>query len=200
MQQIKTLILSTFAALTATVMVGAPSAMAESTTLCTGDGSGCGVAHVHETTLSGHQAAVLTSAFFVECDVLFLGDVTSANHLGSPLVISGGFTYSNCTSGCTITEENGPAELKLLKLGHETADVTEGLLIHVVCGATINCRYHGEAILGTAKGPLLSSETNGSISIVSQELKLEEPSTFLCEVKAFLDILTTPLSATYIAN
>src|SRR6185436_7346086 len=111
--------LAALAALMAMAFVGASSAMAEGTSLSTGDGSGCGSTHVHETSTS--KAKLLTTFLTVECDVLFLGDALST--LGAPLAIHGKFTYTNC-GGCEATEENGPAEIKVLRLGHETADIT----------------------------------------------------------------------------
>jgi hypothetical protein len=186
--------LAALAALMAMAFVGASSAMAESTTLCSGDGSGCGVTHVHETTLSGTQAKLLTSIINVSCDVLFLGDTVSA--LSSPLVITGTFTYTNCGS-CTVEEVGGGVEIKVLKLGHETSDVTGEGEVHVNCSG-LNCTYNGEGLLGTGKGPLLSSETNGSVVITEQTAK--KVSGLFCPSTSKLDITTTPLSATYIGS
>ena len=93
MKAIKMIGLAALAALTAMAFVGASSAMAESTTLCSADGSGCGITHVHETSVG--KAKLLTSFGTTECNVLFLGDARAA--LASPLVIDGTFTYTNCT-------------------------------------------------------------------------------------------------------
>jgi hypothetical protein len=186
--------LAALAALMAMAFVGASSAMAESTTLCSGDGSGCGVTHVHETTLAGAKEKWLTSIVNVECDALFLGNTVSA--LSSPLVITGEFTYTNCGS-CTVTEVGGGDEVKVLRLGHETADVTYEFEIHVNCSG-LNCTYNGEGLLGTGKGPLLSSETNGSVTITEQVLK--KVSGLFCPSTSKLDITVTPLSATYISS
>jgi hypothetical protein len=182
----------------------------ESTALCDAD-PGAGpeevcppdhvVTHVHEATLSGHKGNLLSS-IEVECDVLFLGDALSTG-LASPLVIHGSFTYSNCEGGCTATEENSPAEINVEKRAHETADVTSGAgagagLVHLTCGGFINCRYTGEGLLGTAKGPLLSKETNGEVSLQEKAVK-KESGTF-CPNEANLDIVTTPLEETYITH
>jgi hypothetical protein len=186
--------LAALAALMAMASVGISSAMAESTTLCSGDGSGCGLTHVHETTLTGAKAEILTSVVTVKCDVLLLGDTIAS--LGSPLEIEGNFTYTNC-GNCTVTEENGPARVVLLRLGHETAHVGLIFLIHVDCPG-LNCRYKGELLLGTAKGPLLSTETNGSVTLLQQTMAKEGG--LFCPSTANLDITTTPLSATYIGS
>jgi len=187
--------LAGLAALMAMAFAGSSSAMAESTSLCTGDGSGCGVTHVHETTLAGAKEKWLTSIINVECDVLFLGS-TVASSLGAPLVLEGSFAYTNCGS-CTVTEVGGGAEVKILRLGHETSDVTYEFETHVNCSG-LNCTYNGEGLLGTGKGPLLSSETNGSVTITEQTLK--KVSGLFCPSTTKLDITTTPLSATYIGS
>jgi hypothetical protein len=201
---IKMLGLAALAALMAMAFVGASSAMAESTALCTADESPCAagnqVSHVHETTLSGALATLLSSAGNVSCDVLFLGDTTGGN-LGNPLRITGNFTYTSCTrsgSSCTVTEVNGPVEIRVLKEGHETGKVTGEGEVNVHCGFFINCTYNGEGLAGTAKGPLLSSETNGSVSLSEQTT--HKVSGSFCPETAKLDITTTPLAATYISG
>jgi len=197
--------LAAMAALMAMAFVGAGSAMAESTALCTtmpGSGAhevcpaGNLVAHVHEANLEGNPAVLLSSAT-VKCDVLFLGDVTSANNLGNPLVISGKFTYTNCSCG-SVEETSASSTIKVLKLGHELADVTGEGKVHVNC-IGINCEYTGEGLLGHALGPLLSEETNGEVRVEEQETK-KVAGGFLCPKTAKLDILTTPLSPTYITE
>jgi hypothetical protein len=201
-KSIKMLGLAALAALMAMAFVGASSAMAESTSLCSVDESPCETAnrisHVHETTLSGGKATLLNSISNVLCDVLFLGDTVGT--LNNPLVINGTFTYTNCVdekpNSCTVTEESGPAEIKVLKEGHETAKVTGEGLVKVVCTG-ISCKYNGENLIGTGKGPLLSSETNGNVTITDQSTK--KVSGLLCPATAKLDITTTPLSATYIS-
>jgi hypothetical protein len=204
MKAIKMIGLTALLALTAMAFVGASSAMAEDTHLCSNDTtetfseSACtAVTHVHETSVG--KAKLLTSLGTTECNVLFLGDVKSS---GSPLVIDGTFTYTNCTfagSSCTATEENGPAEIKILKEGHESGKVTGEGLVHLVCGASIDCSYNGTGLAGAAKGPLLSTQANGEVSI-SEQATTKETGGFLCPKTAKLDITTTPLSATYISS
>jgi hypothetical protein len=177
----------------------------ESTALCSED-PGTGVeevcpkgkliTHVHETTASGAKAKLLSSSLNVECDVLFLGDV--GKELANPLVISGSFTYSNCNSGCTATEENSPAEIKVFKEGHELAKVTGEGLVHLNCTGFINCRYIGEGLIGHGLGPLSASQKNGEVSLQEQITNKESGS--LCPSTARLDIVAIPLSATYITN
>ncbi len=196
MKPIKILGLAALMALITTAFVDTGSAMGEITALCEADEERCAspVTHVHEATLAGKQAVLKTSILTVECDVLFLGDALS--ELGKPLVIHGNFTYSNCGS-CAAIEENGPSEIKVLKEGHETGSVTGEGLMHVECSG-FNCRYTGEGLKATAKGPLLSTETNGEVSLVEKEVKKE--SGIFCPSTSKLTITTTPLSATYLSS
>src|SRR6185436_2110890 len=154
------------------------------------------VTHVHETSTS--KAKLLTSFLTVECDVLFLGDTLKLRTESSAAVIEGTFTYTNCGS-CEATEENSPAEIKVLKEGHETAAVTGEGLVHVVCGESLNCTYNGVGLKGTAKGPLLSTALNGEVSL-SEQTTNKEAGGFLCPAKSKLDIKTTPLTHTYIGK
>jgi len=199
---IKMIGLTALAALTAMAFVGASSAMAESTALCKVDESPCAeanrVSHVHETTLSGNKAKLLSEELNVECDVLFLGEASPT--LGNPLTITGTFTYTSCGSGagCAVEEINGPATIEVLKTAHELAGVTGEGEVKVTClFGFIKCVYNGTGLSGHGLGPLLSTETNG-------EVRLEEQKTTkvsgTCEPEAKLDILTTPLAATYISS
>ncbi len=193
MKQIKMFGLAALAALMAMAFVGASSAMAEPTVLCSADESECeATTHVHESTLEGKKAVLKTSILTVECDVLFLGDTVEGT--AAPLVISGTFTYTNC-GGCAATEENGPAEVKVLKEGHETGSVVGEGLVHVECSG-LNCRYNGVGLKGTAKGPLLSTETNGEVTLTKQSTNKE--SGLFCPSTSELTITTTPLDPTYL--
>jgi hypothetical protein len=199
---IKMLGLVVVAALTAMALAGASSAMAESTHLCSVDTAGaCAggniITHVHEVTLTGEKAKLLSSILNVECDVLFLGDTVAGT--SAPLEVSGGFSYSNCNNNCTATEENAPAEIEVLKEGHETAKVTGEGLVHLVCGAFINCRYNGEGLVGSGVGPLLSTGLLNGHTIISEAITNKESGS-LCPSTAKLDINLHPLVHTYIAN
>jgi hypothetical protein len=169
------------------------------TSLCTADENPCGeknqVGSVHEVSVG--KATLLSSAINVECNVLFSGTIDTK--LASPLVISGNFTYSSCNSGCVVTEESPPAEIKVLKAGHETAEVTGEGLVHVNCSGFIECSFNGAGLKGTAKGPLLASQKNGEVSISAQAVA-KEAGGFLCPKSATLDIVTTPLVATYVTS
>jgi hypothetical protein len=198
---IKMLGLAAFAALMAMALLGASSAMAENTQLCKADESVCAagnvVSHVHEETLTGAKATLLSSAGNVECKALFLGDTLG---LGAPLVIHGHFTYTECkrgTENCTATETSTDSLISVLKEGHETGKVTGNGEVNVHCGFFINCTYDGENLVGTAKGPLLSSP-NGSVTIVKQTTHHTAGS--FCPATGELDIATMPLEAVYLSS
>lgn len=201
MKAIKMVCATALVSLMATAFAGTSSAIAESTALCDHtpvgeEGEYCPekhfVTHVHETTVPSEKGVLKTSTLTIECDVLFLGDTSG---LGAPLVIEGSFTYSNCTSSCTITEESGPAELEALKEGHETASVTGESLVHVECSG-LNCRYNGAGLKGIAKGWWLSSGAGyelGEITISEQSLNKE--SGLFCPSSSKLSVKITPLIA-----
>lgn len=194
--------LAALAALMAMAFVGATSAMAESTALCSVDENPCATSNqigsVHEESVGKAQFA--SSAGTIRCNTLFSGII--GTKLASPLIISGSFSYTSCELGgssCVMSEENGPIELKVLREGHETAKVTYENLIHIKCNGFIDCSYAG-TLVGTAHGPLLSTQTNGEITFSGQALN-KEPGGFLCPSKLItLSSTTAPLSATYIST
>jgi hypothetical protein len=217
-KSIKLIGLAALAALMAMAFVGASSAMAENTSLCKADEEPClignQISHVHEVTLAGAPATLLSSAGNVTCSALFLGDVLSTGtdagvnlYLGAPIVIHGHFTYGGTeacvrhkifggTEPCTVTEVSTDSLVSVLRLGHETADVTGNGEVNVHCGSIINCTYDGENLLGTAKGPLLASTLFGEVTV--SEKTTHSTGGAFCPETGKLDIRTTPLEHTYI--
>jgi len=179
-------------ALLVLAFAGTSTALAEGTILCSNDSeTECEeVTHIHEMTLASAKAKLLTSVFNVECDVLFLGEIEA----GAPATVEGNFTYTNCGS-CTVEELNGPSVIEALWVGHETTSLAYESEIHVSCSG-LNCYYNGEGLEGTGKGPLLSSETNGSNSI--SEKTLNKVKGLFCPAISKLDIKLTPLAAVFI--
>lgn len=205
MKPIKIVGPAALAALMVLALVGASPAMAENTALCAADESPCAagnqVTHVHEVTLAGVPALLLTNFGNIKCEVLFLS--TSVGALASPQIIRGNYTYTNCKrkklvgeENCTVVEVNGPAESTVLKEGHETATVATVMSLKATCGSLINCEY-GWAVSSPAKGPLLSSETNGSVTVTENAPFVTKG---LCPGENELDITTTPLNPTYISS
>jgi len=190
--------LSMLGVLIAMSFSGVQSAYAEGTVQCSIDASPCPkgnvVNHIHLTTLSGAKAKLLTSIINVECDILFLGDLIGM--VGSWMVYLGHYTLTNCGS-CTVEEWSGESTIEILKTSHETALAVGEGETHVNCSG-LNCYYNAEGLEGTAKGPLLSSETNGSVSI--QEQTVKKVKGLFCPSTNKLDIVITPLSATYITE
>jgi hypothetical protein len=86
----------------------------------------------------------------------------------------------------------------VLKTAHELGEVTGNGEVNAHCGFFINCTYNGEGLSGHALGPLLSTPANGQVRI--EEQTTHKVSGSLCPETAKLDLLTTPLSATYIIN
>jgi hypothetical protein len=197
--------LVTLSAMMVMALVGAPSAMATgSTALCASEAATCAspITHVHETSIG--KMKILSSLPTIECNVLFLGDTPNGG-LGHPLVITGKFTYSSCNNFCSVNEPIGTeAKLEILKeLGVELASSKFGSwLIHVSC-PFMNCFYTGSALEGDVRGPLNSpASANGSSKIGEQEAskgEKEGEEEAGCPL-AFLDITTTPLSATYLSS
>ena len=215
MNSIKLIGLVALSALIAMAFVGASTAMATSTALCKEDTlnlseekcpAGKLITHVHAATLPGSPAVLLTSAGNVLCEVLFLGDTLDSG-LSNPLKIHGHFTYEACVrhkifgsepEPCTVAEVSADALIEVLKEGHETAKVTGNSEVNVHCGSVINCTYDGENLIGTAKGPLLSTMLNGEVTVLNQTTHRVSGS--FCPETGKLDIMMTPLEHTYIAK
>jgi hypothetical protein len=198
MKSIKMFGLAALAALMAMAFVGATSAMASTTSLCPADTAGmaeepCNITHVHETSVV--KATLLNSLTNVTCNVLFLGDVEAGT--SNPLVIKGNFTYSGCNNFCSVSEENGPSKLKVLRTATELGEVTGEGLVHLNC-PFLNCTYTGTGLNGHALGPLTSSNANGGVIITGQTTTKESGA--VCPETAKLDIETTPLVATYLGG
>jgi hypothetical protein len=191
--------LAVLTALMAMAFVGAGSAMAESTELCAGDpGTGeTATCPPGEAVLSFHKVSVgkaqLLASPEVQCNVLF--ESTKVGAAGAPQVIEGHFTYTNC--GCTVKEKSGTtAKINVLREGHETASVTGEAEIIVACFG-IECTYKGTGLKGTGKGPLLSTEANGEINLLEQEVTGKGA---FCPSKGKLDIKATSLAAAYVGK
>jgi hypothetical protein len=208
-KSIKLIGFAALAALMAMAFVGASSAMAENTALCKADEEPCltgnQISHVHDATLAGAFATLLSSAGNITCSALFLGDVLST--LSAPIVIHGHFTYGGTeacvrhkifggTESCTVIEVSTDWLISVLRLGHETADVTGNGEFNMHCGSIINCTYDGENLLGTAKGPLLASTLFGEVTV--SEKTLHSTGGAFCPETGKLDIRMTPLEHTYI--
>ncbi|HET7485640.1 MAG TPA: hypothetical protein VFJ64_09740 [Solirubrobacterales bacterium] len=197
MKSLKMFGLIALAALMAMAFVGGSSAMA-GTHLCTADEANCAkgniITHVHETSVG--KAILLTNTITVSCNVLFLGEVVEEGEAGQA-VVEGNFTFSNCGSSCTVTEESASSRVEVEKSGHETGSVAgEGEVLVNCLG--IKCFYNGKGLIGTAKGLLLSTAANGEISLQEKTVNLTK-GTFCPSVRK-LDITTTPLIGTHITE
>jgi hypothetical protein len=194
---IKLIDLTALAALTAAALVGASSAMAEgSTALCKVDQTPCAAGNlitaVHEESVGA--VIFLNASITIECNVLFSGTAT----LGNPATVTGKFTYSSCNNSCTVAEQDGPSTTSILRLGHELADVTGKVNVKVACFFDlILCVINGTGLTGHGLGPLLAAQSNGEVRIEEQKLRVVSGN---CSEPTFLDLLTTPLTPTYISS
>jgi len=183
----------------AMAFVGASSAMAGETALCKVDQVPCAagnvITHVHETSVG---KATFLGTPEVKCNVLFLGDALNGG-LANPLTIHGEYTYTSCTSFCTVVEENGPARVVVLRTAAELAEVTVEVLVHITCPGNINCYILGEGMEGHGLGALTSGP-NGSTVFTGPVLQREPLSSLGCSQEFFLDVTMTPLIATYIST
>ncbi|HEY2334972.1 MAG TPA: hypothetical protein VGH58_08200 [Solirubrobacterales bacterium] len=197
MRTIKLIGLTALTALAAMALIGVSSAMAEgSTALCKVDQAECAPGNlfgtVHEESVG--KATLLSSTLNVECNVLFSGTAK----LGNPATVTGKFTYSGCNNSCSVVEQGGPSVITVLRLGHELADVTGKGEVKLTClFGFVKCVYNGTGLQGHGLGPLLSTQKNGEVRIEGQETHIVSGS---CPASAFLDLLTTPLEATYISS
>jgi hypothetical protein len=174
-------------------LLGPSVAMGESTSLCKADESPCAspVSHVHYVA----EDIFILGAYTYHCDALLLASV---GELGSPQVLEGNLTYYNCSGGCTRTEISEGGTIFFLRTGTDLAEVTgEGFEILSECDL-FHCVYSFKGLIGDAKGPLLSTTSNGEYTYV--ELPLTKVSGFFCPKVTKLDAKFVPLSATYISS
>jgi len=162
--------LAAIAAVAAMAFVGATSASAEPTTLCTVDTENleCPANQASSVTFVSTKAnsQLLNSTLNVSCTSTFNGEAEYVEEekegkkvkvyttLGSPLVLLGKFTYTNCTTFCNVKEENGPATIEILKTAAELALVTGEGLVNVNCFGFFNCSYIGKGLEGHGLGGL----------------------------------------------
>jgi hypothetical protein len=184
------------AVVAAIALLGAPSAMAESTVLCSNNEGGA------QTCAAGNQVGTvhyvgtvqaLTSLGNVACTALFSG---TAGVLASPLDLHGNFSYSGCTTGCILREGSGSALLKLLKTNATEGTLTgENFVLEIECTLSINCSYS----FGTASGRVTSANlptTAGQMLMTEQALT--KTIGFLCPSTAKLDMSLTSLTDVYV--
>jgi len=204
MRLIKMLGLAAIAAAMAMAFLGASSAMATNTALCKEDvltkiNEECPLAkrihHVHAVSVSatgvqGLFAKLLTSIVNVECEALFLGDVTSPSDLGNPLTIAGKFTYPTCNAGCISTQISAGATVTILKTAQELGEVKYQAEILEQCGEILHCVYNGVGVVGHFLGGLTTGATFGEKGHISfLEATKTKVKGLLCPASAKLDAL-----------
>lgn len=178
--------------------IGASTAMAKSTALCSVDQDPCLESH-RVTSIDFLDPAVelLASTGNIKCEVLVSGEVLAA---GAPQVIHGKLTYSNCKMGetsCEVKELSSGGLLSVLETAEELAEVT-GSAFQVLfkCNLFIHCVYNMEGLNGHLLGALKA--TSGHITFTKQSLT--KVSGLFCPSKANLDALFESLGAVYLAS
>jgi len=194
--------LTAVAAVVAMAFVGASSAMATNTVLCTVNEDPCleknWAKSIHMVTTA--KPKLLSSIGTIEC-ASSLGEGTLGK-LGLPQVATlTALTWAApCALGktaCTVTTES-LGTMNILKTGANvgTAD-PEGTTIHVECGALINCKYTGKpgatlSVTGAGGG------SNGILE--ANKLKVEKLGSGFCPSTAEWDAKYEPLTAVYVSS
>lgn len=211
---IKMLGLAAIAAVAAMALVGATSAMAESSLLCTKDTKLVPTAAECEEPSAVHfisvdengnlaHASLLTeflgSKITIECNALIAGTVLKGLVTNGPVVIhvpnTEGLVYSNCLGGCAVTVEEGGL-INVLKTGPELSEVTgNGFKVKVVCFG-IKCVYSSTNLKGHGLGPL-EPGTNG-LGHVDYKAAPVTKLSGICPETALLDALFKSLTPLYV--
>jgi hypothetical protein len=212
MRHVKVYGLVAILAITALALANAPSALAESTSLCLEDAQvavcpeGQRANQIH---LIDPAMKILAGTITVQCEALLAGPIKSPNNLGEPLEVEGEFVYTNCRAGatvCTVLEVNEEPEFApvlILKTGVELGLVESAAEIYVECGMFIKCLYNHEGLSGHALGGLLSLPASEGgmeklhITYTEQVLKKIGVG-FICPNVAKLDALFVSLERLYI--
>ena len=193
----KSLILFTTVAIIAMALIGASSASATSTVICTENVLVCPAGKKVELSLVHFEALdtklLIGGGLFLLCEkILLSGEVLM---LAAPLPIHfHSLTYTNCKLGatvCTVTTTH-LGLLHLLKtapnLGElkDLANPTNFTTMHVVCGASIDCEYKWEGLTGHAKG---HNDTTGELGRVtySEAFVTKVAGGILCPATSKLD-------------
>ena len=176
--------------------VGVTSAMAGNTQLCKTETVPCSSAATSAHQWSVGKGVLESELPTIECNVSFFS--TSVGALGAPQVVEGWFTYSTCNNFCSVKEENGPAELKILRTGTELAAVTYEFLVRVKC-PFINCSFNGAGLEGHLLGALSAANSRGEYTILLGELNAEFGGE-MCPAFTFLRVTTETTSTTYVSS
>ena len=199
MKLVRMIGLGLIAAVAATALLGASSAMAETTALCEVDEDPCEEANqVTEVNYEAEDLYVLTSVMEYECDASLSATVSK---LGETQTLEAQeLVYTNCREGgqsCSRTATE-LGTFSVLRTKPELAEIAgSGFKISVKCGALINCTYAFNGLTGTVKGPLLTGD-NGHI--LYQEANLEKVGGIACPNEAKLDAVFVASSPVYVES
>lgn len=178
-------------------LVGASSAVAETTALCKVDEDPC------------KEANQVTEVHYKANNIEFLGEyaygcsnallLATVSKLGKTQALEAqSMVYPSCGGGCTrTTEELGT--LSVLRTASESAEITiNGFKTKVTCSGFSNCIYAFNEQVGVLEGPLLTGD-NGHITF--QEVPLERVGGGLfCPLEVSFDALFEASEPVYVSS
>jgi len=191
-RMIKLLGMAAVTAVAAMALVGASSAMAESTQLCTNETGTCvEPTTVHSVTV-GH-AVLLSSIVNVECDALVSATVTKGLVTNGPVVLNPAtLSYSNCLNNASVTVIK-QGTISVLNEGNELGTQTASGYRVLVEAVGLHCVYSAENLKGHALGPLKTGTNKDHVTYSEAEVKKVEG--FFCPSVSKLDALFQDLTA-----
>jgi hypothetical protein len=197
---IKLLGMAAVTAVAAMALVGASSAMAESTQLCTNETGTCvEPTTVHSVTV-GH-ALLLSSIVNVECDALVSATVPKGLVTNGPVVLNPAtLSYSNCLNGASVTVIK-QGTISILTEGGEAKELAtqtaSGFRV-LVEAVGLHCVYSAEGLKGHALGPLKTGSNKDHVTYSEAEVHKVEG--FFCPSVSKLDALFQDLTAIWARN
>jgi hypothetical protein len=199
--------LAAIAAVAAMAFVGATSASASSTLLCSSLTTGLtpNAAECNSPSelhfVSVGKAVLLTPNINVECNALIQSTRTSAA-LAAPVTFNGTLKYESCSSGCTVKQVK-EGTISILKTAPELADVTAtGYVVNVNClFGSLNCDYDATNLVGHGLGAdVAGTEGKGHVTYSGNVVNAKEKlGGFIgCPTVSELDALFQSLTSLYI--
>jgi hypothetical protein len=218
MRLLKMFGVAAFAAIAAMALIGASSAMAETTLLCekntpteTPTEAECGPVHsIHSITvkLNAEKKYVLgkaqleSEAGTVECHLLVSGTTTQLLVENGPVAFTSEIAYTECNLGCSVTQQGGSGNptgtILILKEGVELASVVgDSFAVTLNCPLFFKCDYSGAGLTGHGlAGPEGKAHVTYTAATVNLTQKLAGP--LNCPSTTALTALLQSLTPLYI--
>jgi hypothetical protein len=175
--------LTAVTAIAAMAFLGASTAMAGDTLVCTTDDANCAspslvtFLSVNEAGTADAKAVLLNSIINVQCDATIIGHLTSAAlpTEQKPVAYAGLLSYTNCSSPCSVTvTSNGT--INVLRTATELADITAtGFKVRVNCAGFFICDYDAANLVGHGLGGLeVAGSDRGHVTFGGNLVNLEQ--------------------------